>query len=120
MATQTYNRSEISKNAWTLVKTQGFTLSKAMKQAWVQAKRKMYVSGLTNDTIIEIAKVANSIDGRLNCYVEGCEIGGSFRGKTSERWKFNTSKMEFVFNNCGAPAINAIKLAVKKVLNKDL
>lgn len=39
MATSTtFNRSEIAKKAWTLVKTQSLSFSEAMKQAWVEAK----------------------------------------------------------------------------------
>lgn len=39
MATATtFNRSNITKTAWTLVKTQGLSFSQAMKQAWEDAK----------------------------------------------------------------------------------
>ena len=38
MATATYNRSNILKSAWNLVKTTGKSLSEAMKQAWAEAK----------------------------------------------------------------------------------
>jgi hypothetical protein len=34
----TFNRSQITKSAWTLVKTQGLSFSEAMKQAWAEAK----------------------------------------------------------------------------------
>lgn len=34
----TFNRSNITKSAWTLVKTQGLSFSQAMKQAWANAK----------------------------------------------------------------------------------
>ena len=34
----TFNKSEIFKNAWTIVRTAGKTLSEALKAAWVKAK----------------------------------------------------------------------------------
>ena len=37
--TTAYNRSNITRTAWVLVKTQGLSFSQAMKQAWAEAKR---------------------------------------------------------------------------------
>lgn len=53
MATATINRSNIMKSAWTLVKSAGYSLSNALKEAWSKFKKTMAtnISNLTNEEL---------------------------------------------------------------------
>lgn len=59
--TTTINRSQIFKAAWTLVKTNGITLSAALKQSWASAK-----NPAPNRSLVEMAEVVKNHGKELN------------------------------------------------------
>lgn len=55
----------------------------------------------TYKTPDQILAEVRAIDPAISGNVDGCYITGTYRGKSSERYKFCTSTKSFVFNNAG-------------------
>lgn len=76
---KTLNRSEIFKNAWSLVKSTGATLSAALKQAWAQAK------GLVVSAAKVYTGITGNIERKLDEFKSYCEkYGADFKAVLQE------------------------------------
>jgi hypothetical protein len=73
MATVTYNRSNILKSAWNLVKTAGKSFSEAMRMAWAEAKAPKVVT--TDEYTAKSGKVIRQIylDGKYVWRFKTCD-----------------------------------------------
>ena len=94
------NRSEIFKNAHSLVSsyrinfaTYRETFSFCLKRAYKTASIKTLFT--SEAFAVEVKKV----DPRISMVVSGNFITGTFRGKTSENFKYDFCNRQFVFNN---------------------
>lgn len=71
---------------------------------------------ITTQLILDIAARVNQIDARVSAHVTGGMIHGTFRGKTSENYKYNVAAGEFVYNNEGPNVKKAIEKAVSELI----
>lgn len=61
-----YNMKVISTRAWAMVKTDGLTLSAAMKLAWAEAKTSMYSMELSDDRRNAVVKTIDTLTQKVD------------------------------------------------------
>jgi hypothetical protein len=67
--------------------------------------------------IKELSEKVHSIDSAINCHtIEGYTIEGNYRGKKSERFKYNCKTHEFDYNTCKPAVAAAFEQAVKELI----
>lgn len=57
----TFNKSEILKSAWNLVKTSGLTISEGLRKAWADAKQSLVIPTLTKVQLVELKSTISTI-----------------------------------------------------------
>lgn len=95
MKTVSYKRKEVMKMAWQFVKSNGFTLSEALVQAWrnIKLRFKMY-DGVVKFTFIKKDGSLREAEGTL-CERMMPTIGGSRKSNNTVQVYFDCEKNEF-------------------------
>jgi hypothetical protein len=85
-----------------------FTKPKAIKPA--EKRKKM--------TIEQLIKKVQEISPAINCFPAGTYmIEGNYRGKKSEKFKFNCKTLEFEYNTAAPAVASAFEQAISNLNN---
>lgn len=85
-----YNKSEIMKNAWNLVRTLGMTMSEALRKAWADAK-----TTLEKVVFEGFAKVIIHKNGKTNPYI-GTEYDSESNYLTFKLWEKGNNRRIYI------------------------